>query len=187
MKRYLSNFKLTEQFVLKSMLECLSHKTNNKVRWDRKDTSYFLADYYIKGDFAELKNIHEAANFIHNDIHNNFTFYHDVLAPYIARELFLEIKNRNIQLSPINYQERVDPEKGVKQIMYAYMTNIFSVDPNTVTETDIKSNPDFYLDYEEEKEKDLSEKVAVLEEANMELTATIDNILTDVIPSLMGI
>ena len=24
----------------------------------------------------------------------------------------------------------VDPEKGVKQIMYAYMTNIFSVDPN---------------------------------------------------------
>lgn len=81
----------------------------------------------------------------------------------------------------------VDPEKGVKQIMYAYMTNIFSVDPNTVAETDIKSNPDFYLNYEEEKEKDLSEKVAVLEEANMELTATIDNILTDVIPSLMGI
>lgn len=81
----------------------------------------------------------------------------------------------------------IDPEKGVKQIMYAYMTNIFSVDPNTVAETDIKSNPDFYLNYEEEKEKDLSEKVAVLEEANMELTATIDNILTDVIPSLMGI
>ena len=81
----------------------------------------------------------------------------------------------------------IDPEKGVKQIMYAYMTNIFSVDPNTVTETDVKSNPDFYLDYEEEKEKDLTEKVAVLEEANMELTATIDNILTDVIPSLMGI
>ena len=80
----------------------------------------------------------------------------------------------------------VDPEKGVKQIMYAYMTNIFSVDPNTVAETDIKSNPDFYLNYEEKKEKDLSEKVAVLEEANMELTATIDNILTDVIPSLMG-
>lgn len=81
----------------------------------------------------------------------------------------------------------IDPEKGVKQIMYAYMTNIFSVDPNTVTEADIKSNPDFYLSYEEEKEKDLSEKVAVLEEANMELTATIDNILTDVIPSLMGV
>lgn len=80
----------------------------------------------------------------------------------------------------------IDLEKGVKQIMYAYMTNIFSVDPNTVTEADIKSNPDLYLNYEEEKEKDLTEKVAVLEEANMELTATIDNILTDVIPSLMG-
>lgn len=81
----------------------------------------------------------------------------------------------------------VDPETGVKQTMYAYMTNIFSVDSKSVAETDIKSNPDFYLNYEEEKEKDLSEKVAVLEEANMELTATIDNILTDVIPSLMGI
>lgn len=80
----------------------------------------------------------------------------------------------------------IDPEKGVKQIMYVYMTNIFSVDPNMVTEADVKSNPDLYLDYEEEKEKDLPEKVAVLEEANMELTATIDNILTDVIPSLMG-
>ena len=130
MKRYLSNFKLTEQFVLESMLECLSHKTNNKVRWDRKDTSYFLADYYIKGGFAESENLHEAADFIHNDIHNNFTFYHDVLAPYIARELFLEIKNRNIQLSPINHQERVDPSSGkireigitsIKQQVYDYI------------------------------------------------------------------
>ena len=81
----------------------------------------------------------------------------------------------------------VDPETGAKQTMYAYMTNIFSTDPNTVTKTDVESNPDFYLSYEEEKEKDLSEKVAVLETANMELTATIDNLLTDVIPSLMGI
>lgn len=80
----------------------------------------------------------------------------------------------------------IDPETGAKQIMYAYMTNIFSAAPNMVTEADVKSNPDFYLNYEEEKEKDLPEKVAVLEEANMELTATIDNILTDVIPSLMG-
>ena len=130
MKRYLSNFKLTEQFVLKSMLECLSHKTNNKVRWNRKDTSYFLADYYVKGGFAESENIHKIANFIHNDIHNNFAFYRDVLAPYIAGELFMEIKNRNIQLSPINYQERIDPSSGkireigitsIKQQVYDYI------------------------------------------------------------------
>ena len=130
MKRYLSNFKLTEQFVLKSMLECLSHKTNNKVRWDRKDTSYFLADYYIKGGFAESENIHKVANFIYSDIHNNFAFYRDVLTPYIAGELFLEIKNRNIQLNPINYQERVDPSSGkireigitsIKQQVYDYI------------------------------------------------------------------
>lgn len=130
MKRYLSNFKLTENFVLKSMLQCLSHKTNNKVRWDRKDTSYFLADYYIKGGFAESENIRKVANFIHNDIHRNFAFYRDVLTPYIAGELFLEIKNRNIQLSPINYQERVDPSSGkireigitsIKQQVYDYI------------------------------------------------------------------
>ena len=130
MKRYLNNFELTENFVLESMLECLSHKTNNKVRWDRKDTSYFLEDYYIKGGFAESENLHETANFIHNDIHRNFAFYHDVLTPYIARELLLEIKNRNIQLSPINYQERVDPSSGkirvigitsIKQQVYDYV------------------------------------------------------------------
>ena len=130
MKRYLSNFKLTEQFVLKSMLECLSHKTNNKVRWNRKDTSYFLADYYVKGGFAESENMHKIANFIHNDIHNNFTFYRDVLAPYIAWGLFMEIKNRNIRLSPINYQERIDPSSGkireigitsIKQQVYDYI------------------------------------------------------------------
>ncbi len=112
------------------MLECLSHKTKNIVRWNRTDTSYFLADYYIKGGFAESENLHETANFIHNDIHNNFAFYRDVLTPYIAGELFLEIKNRNIQLSPINYQERVDPSSGkireigitsIKQQVYDYI------------------------------------------------------------------
>lgn len=130
MKRYLSSFKLTENFILESMLECLSHKTKNIVRWNRKDTSYFLTDYYIKGGLTESEDIHKTADFIHNDIRRNFAFYHDVLAPYIARELFLEIKNRNMQLSPINYQERVDPSSGkireigitsIKQQVYDYV------------------------------------------------------------------
>lgn len=130
MKRYLSSFKLTENFILESMLECLSHKTKNIVRWNRKDTSYFLADYYIKGGLTESEDIHKTADFIHNDIHRNFAFYHDVLAPYIARELFLEIKTRNIQLNPIKYQERIDPSSGktrvigitsIKQQVYDYV------------------------------------------------------------------
>lgn len=130
MKRYLSSFKLTENFILESMLECLSHKTKNIVRWNRKDTSYFLADYYIKGGLTESEDIHKTADFIHNDIRRNFAFYHDVLAPYIARELFLEIKTRNIQLNPIKYQERVDPSSGkireigitsIKQQVYDYI------------------------------------------------------------------
>lgn len=129
-KRYLSKFKLTENFILESMFECLSHKTNNTVRWNRKDTSYFLADYYIRGGFTESENLHKTAEFIHNDIHSNFTFYHDILVPYIAKELYLEIKNRSIRLSPINYQERIDPSSGkirvigiasIKQQVYDYI------------------------------------------------------------------
>ena len=64
----------------------------------------------------------------------------------------------------------IDPEKDTKQIMYAYSTNIFSVDPTKVTEEDIKSRVDFYLNYEEEKEKTMEEKVKKLEEENMFLS-----------------
>ena len=75
MKRYLRKFEFTEKFVVDSILECLSHKTGKIIRWKRKDTSYFLADYYIKGNYTEKINIHEVANFIRKDIDNNFFFY----------------------------------------------------------------------------------------------------------------
>lgn len=130
MKRYLRKFEFTEKFVVDSMLECLSHKTGKIIRWKRKDTSYFLADYYIKGNYTEKINIHEVANFIRKDINNNFFFYQNNLIPYIARELIKEIKSRNIQLSPIVYQQRVDRSSlkvrdigitSIKQQVYDYI------------------------------------------------------------------
>lgn len=80
----------------------------------------------------------------------------------------------------------IEPEKNLKQTMYVYMTNVFSVNPFTVTEEDIQTKIDFYIDYEEEKEKTMQEKVLSLEQANQELATTVDSILTEVIPSLMG-
>lgn len=103
MKRYLSKFGLTESFVIDSVLDCLSHRTGKVVRWNRKDTSYFLADYYIKGNYTESKNIHTVASFIRKDICENSMFYQKELVPFIARELISEIKNRSIQLKPIVY------------------------------------------------------------------------------------
>ncbi len=81
----------------------------------------------------------------------------------------------------------IEPEKNLKQTMYVYMTNVFSVNPFTVTEEDIQTKIDFYIDYEEEKEKTMQEKVLSLEQANQELATTVDSILTEVIPSLMGV
>lgn len=130
MKRYLRKFEFTEKFVVDSILECLSYKTGKIIRWKRKDTSYFLADYYIKGNYTEKINIHEVANFIRKDIDNNFFFYQNNLIPYIARELIKEIKSRNIQLSPIVYQQRVDRSSlkvrdigitSIKQQVYDYI------------------------------------------------------------------
>ena len=56
-----------------------------------------------------------------------------------------------------------------------------------MTEEDIQTKIDFYIDYEEEKEKTMQEKVLSLEQANQELATTVDSILTEVIPSLMGV
>lgn len=78
-------------------------------------------------------------------------------------------------------------KENIRQTMYAYMTNVFSVNPFAVTEEDIQTKIDFYIDYEEEKEKTMQEKVLSLEQANQELATTVDSILTEVIPSLMGV
>ena len=109
MKRYLSKFEFTESFIEHSILDCLSHRTGKVIRWNRRDTSYFLAEYFIKAGFAEERTtLYEISKFIYEDVDRNFSFYTSKLVPYIAQEMLKEIKERDITLKEIIYQQRVD-------------------------------------------------------------------------------
>lgn len=131
MKRYLSKFEFTESFIEDSILDCLSHRTGKVVRWNRKDTSYFLAEYFIKAGFAEeRKTLYEVSKFIYEDVDRNFSFYTSKLVPYIAQEMLREIKERSITLKRIIYQQRIDRSSGkireigitsIKQQVYDYI------------------------------------------------------------------
>lgn len=131
MKRYLSKFEFTESFIEHSILDCLSHRTGKVIRWNRKDTSYFLAEYFIKAGFAkERKTLYEISEFIYEDVDRNFSFYTSKLVPYIAQEMLKEIKERNITLKEIIYQQRIDRSSGkirdigitsIKQQVYDYI------------------------------------------------------------------
>lgn len=123
MKRYLKGFKFTLSFVRNRIYKCLDTK-----RWTRKDTSYFLARYYIKQNNSSL-NLHEVAREL-----RKLAFYNrDELFPlvdYISEEIFKEITTRNIDLPPIEYQIRKDASNGkereigissIKQQCYDYI------------------------------------------------------------------
>ena len=51
---------------------------------------------------------------------------------------------------------------------------------------DVKTNPEKYLNYKKAVEKTDKERIAELEAMNAELSTTVDSILTDVLPTLMG-
>lgn len=51
---------------------------------------------------------------------------------------------------------------------------------------DVKTNPEKYLNYEKATVKTDKERIAELEAMNAELSTTVDSILTDVLPTLMG-
>lgn len=131
MKRYLSKFEFTESFIEHSILDCLSHRTGKVIRWNRKDTSYFLAEYFIKAGFAEeRKTLYEVSKFIYEDVDRNFSFYTSKLVPFIAQEMLKEIKERDITLKEIAYQQRIDKSSGkirdigitsIKQQVYDYI------------------------------------------------------------------
>lgn len=48
MKRYLSNFELTYEFVKDSVYDCLDGSTTGSSRWKRRDTAMFIAEYVLK-------------------------------------------------------------------------------------------------------------------------------------------
>lgn len=68
-----------------------------------------------------------------------------------------------------------------ERICLEYDYNEFHDKKENLDLDDIKTNPEKYLEYPP-KEKSNKEKIAELEELNAELSATMDYILTDILP-----
>lgn len=70
--------------------------------------------------------------------------------------------------------------------MYEYDYKEIIEDIGVLDIDDVKENPEKYLDYEKAVEKTDRERIAELEAMNVEMSTTLDSLLTDIIPSLMG-
>lgn len=70
--------------------------------------------------------------------------------------------------------------------MYEYDYKEIIEDIGILDIDDIKTNPEKYLNYEKAVEKTDKERITELEAMNAELSTTVDSILTDVLPTLMG-
>nr|WP_297936912.1 hypothetical protein [uncultured Lachnoclostridium sp.] len=69
--------------------------------------------------------------------------------------------------------------------MYEYDYNEIIEDIGVLDIDDVKENPENYLEYEKAVEKTDKERIAELEAMNLEMSTTLDSLLTDIIPSLM--
>ena len=70
--------------------------------------------------------------------------------------------------------------------MYEYDYKEIIEDIGVLDIDDVKTNPEKYLNYEKATVKTDKERIAELEAMNAELSPTVDSILTDVLPTLMG-
>ena len=77
-----------------------------------------------------------------------------------------------------------ESETSISMAMYEYDYNEIIEDIGVLDIDDIKVNPENYLEYEKVEKTD-KERIAELEALNAEMSATLDSLLTDVIPSLM--
>lgn len=84
-------------------------------------------------------------------------------------------------------EENMNSEKSSTPVtMYEYDYNEIIEDIDILDIDDVKANPEKYLNYEKAVEKTDKERIAELEAMNAELSTTVDSILTDVLPTLMG-
>ena len=111
MRRYLSKFEFTPQIVEKSIYDCLDGYGNSNSRWRRMDTAYFLGNYLIKFMNKEDEiDKHILARKINKQLCDDYTskLKYKSLIECISRSIYHEIINKNIELSPIHYQMRLD-------------------------------------------------------------------------------
>ena len=69
--------------------------------------------------------------------------------------------------------------------MYEYDYNEIIEDVGVLDIDDIKTNPEDYLNYKKNIPKTDSERIAELEAINLELSTTMDSLLTEFLPSLL--
>lgn len=77
-------------------------------------------------------------------------------------------------------------EESAPATMYEYDYKEIIEDAGVLDIDDIKTNPEKYLNYEKATVKTDKERITELEAMNAELSTTVDSILTDVLPTLMG-
>lgn len=87
-----------------------------------------------------------------------------------------EIKEKNVSTE----SETSDPVTT-----YEYDYNEIIEDVGILDIDDVKANPENYLNYEKEIEKTDKERLTELEAMNAEMSATLDSLLTDILPSLL--
>jgi len=110
MKRYLSRFELSSDFVKDSIYDCLNGTTSGRQRWTRHDTAMFIAEYF-KRWMIQNKNCSPSFSTIVKKVRDIANEDREKLYPivdYIANEMYLEIKERQITLQPIKYEDRYD-------------------------------------------------------------------------------
>ena len=84
-------------------------------------------------------------------------------------------------------EDHTNSEESSESItMYEYDYNEIIEDIGVLDIDDVKTNPEKYLNYEKAVEKTDKERIVELEAMNAELSTTVDSILTDVLPALMG-
>ena len=91
------------------------------------------------------------------------------------------LNEKEVTEDHINSEESTEPVT-----MYEYDYKEIIEDIGVLDVDDVKSNPEKYLNYEKATEKTDKERIAELEAMNAELSTTVDSILTDVLPTLMG-
>ena len=84
-------------------------------------------------------------------------------------------------------ESHLDSENSeTKLTMYEYDYNEIIEDIGILDINDVRKNPEKYLNYKKAIEKTDKERIAELEVINAELSTTVDSILTDVLPTLIG-
>lgn len=116
MKRYLKNFDLNEEFIEKAICLCLDPTPKRKNRWVRRDTSQLIAEYLVKEGKCSLEKRKALANDIFALAQIDY-FEVRKFSKLLAKHLYMEIKNREIELKPIRNVVRYDHTCGKKRVI----------------------------------------------------------------------